>query len=160
MKSSHFNNKGSARMVDISDKNSTSREAVAKASVKMKKETFNMILKGLHKKGDVLSIARIAGIMGAKRTSEIIPLCHPINIEAIELEFETNNKTYEIEIIACCKTNNKTGIEMEALTAVTIAALTIYDMCKSVDKGMIVGAIMLIYKSGGKSGTYKKNDNN
>ena len=156
MQSSHFDKKGAAKMVDISKKKITTRIAVAEGFIHMKKTTLDMIQKGLHKKGDVLSIARIAGIMGAKKTSELIPLCHPLNIEAINIDFEINNKANQINVIVNCKTNNKTGIEIEALTAVSICTLTIYDMCKSVDRSMHIDNIRLVHKSGGKSGTYNK----
>ena len=156
MKSSHFDKKGAAKMVDISKKKITTRIAVAEGFIHMKKTTLDMIQKGLHKKGDVLSIARIAGIMGAKKTSELIPLCHPLNIEAINIDFEINNKANQINVLVNCKTSNKTGIEIEALTAVSICTLTIYDMCKSVDRSMHIDNIRLVHKSGGKSGTYNK----
>jgi cyclic pyranopterin phosphate synthase len=122
----------------------------------MKKNTFEMIRNGNHKKGDVLAIARIAAIMSVKKTHELIPLCHPINVEAVEVDFKLNKKNFSVESIISCKTTNKTGIEMEALTAASVAALTIYDMCKSVDKGMKVDSIMLLHKSGGRTGTFNK----
>ena len=156
MKSSHFDNKGSAKMVDISRKKITSRKASAEAIVFMKKSTFKMVKEGNHKKGDVLAIARIAGIMASKKTSELIPLCHPIGIESVSIDFELNSKGSNIKILASCKTTNKTGIEIEALTAVSICTLTIYDMCKSVDRSMHIDNIKLVHKSGGKSGTYNK----
>tara|TARA_A100001011_G_scaffold393316_1_gene482897 strand:- start:2525 stop:2998 length:474 start_codon:yes stop_codon:yes gene_type:complete len=156
MKSSHFDNKGSAKMVDISRKKITSRKASAEAKVFMKKSTLKMVKEGNHKKGDVLAIARIAGIMASKKTSELIPLCHPIGIESVSIDFELNSKGSNIKILASCKTTNKTGIEIEAITAVTITALTIYDMCKSVDREMRIESIMLTHKSGGKSGIYNK----
>ena len=156
MQSSHFNKKGSAHMVDISDKKNTIREAVAYCKLSMQKTTLQMIKNINHKKGDVLGVARIAGITGAKKTSELIPLCHPISIQSIGIEFEFDRKNNFLEIIAKCKTNDKTGIEMEAMTAVTISALTIYDMCKSVDKAISISSVCLLKKSGGKSGTYIK----
>ena len=156
MKSTHFDNKGAARMVDVSTKNTSKRVATASSKIFMKKNTLEMITKGKHKKGDVLAIARVAAIMSVKKTYELIPLCHPISVEAVNVEFKLNNKKSFIESLITCKTTNKTGIEMEALTAATIAALTIYDMCKSVDKGMIIDSISLLHKSGGKSGTYNK----
>ena len=158
MKSSHFNKKGSAQMVDITDKKYTIREAKAYCKVNMKKTTLQMIKNIKHKKGDVLSVARIAGIIGAKKTSALIPLCHPISIEAVEVEFEFDDKYNFLEIKAKCRTSDKTGIEMEAMTAVTISALTIYDMCKSVDKAISIDSVCLLKKTGGKSGTYIKND--
>lgn len=156
MKSTHFDNKGAARMVDVSTKNTSKRVATASSKIFMKKNTLEMITKGKHKKGDVLAIARIAAIMSVKKTYELIPLCHPISVEAVNVEFKLNSRKFFIESLITCKTTNKTGIEMEALTAATIAALTIYDMCKSVDKGMIIDSISLLHKSGGKSGTYNK----
>ena len=156
MKSSHFDNKGLARMVDISSKKISKRIAIASSKIFMKKNTFEMIRDGNHKKGDVLAIARIAAIMSVKKTHELIPLCHPINVEAVEVDFKLNKKNFSVESIVACKTTNKTGIEMEALTAVSVAALTIYDMCKSVDKSMKMDSIMLTYKSGGRTGTYNK----
>ena len=137
MKSTHFDNKGAARMVDVSSKNTSKRVATASSKIFMKKYIRDDN-KGKHKKGDVLAIARIAAIMSVKKTYDLIPLCHPISVEAVNVEFKLNNKKYFIESLITCKTTNKTGIEMEALTAATIAALTIYDMCKSVDKGMII----------------------
>ena len=156
MKSSHFDNKGLARMVDISSKKISKRIAIASSKIFMKKNTFEMIRDGNHKKGDVLAIARIAAIMSVKKTHELIPLCHPINVEAVEVDFKLNKKNFSVESIVACKTTNKTGIEMEALTAASVAALTIYDMCKSVDKGMKIDSIILIHKSGGRTGTYNK----
>ncbi len=156
MKSSHFDNKGSARMIDISTKKISKRIAIACSKIFMKKNTFDMIKDGNHKKGDVLAIARIAAIMSVKKTHDLIPLCHPINIEAVEINFKLNRKDFSIESLVTCKTTNKTGIEMEALTAASVAALTIYDMCKSVDKSMIINSIMLVHKSGGRTGTYNK----
>jgi len=157
-KLTHFDKEGKAIMVDVSDKKHTERLASAKASIKMKKNTFEMIKKGTSKKGDVLGVARIAGITAAKKTSELIPLCHPISISSISVDFKLLEKTNEIVITSSCKINAKTGLEMEALTAVSIAALTIYDMCKAIDKAMTISDIKLIFKSGGKSGTYKRND--
>ena len=156
MKSSHFDNKGLARMVDISSKKISKRIAIASSKIFMKKNTFEMIRDGNHKKGDVLAIARIAAIMSVKKTHELIPLCHPINVEAVEVDFKLNKKYFSVESIISCKTTNKTGIEMEALTAASVAALTIYDMCKSVDKGMKVDSIMLLHKSGGRTGIFNK----
>ena len=156
MKSSHFDNKGLARMVDISSKKISKRVAIASSKIFMKKNTFEMIRDGNHKKGDVLAIARIAAIISVKKTHELIPLCHPINVEAVEVDFKLNKKNFSVESIISCKTTNKTGIEMEALTAASVAALTIYDMCKSVDKGMKIDSIILIHKSGGRTGTYNK----
>ena len=154
MQSSHFDKKGAAKMVDISKKKITTRVAKAEGSIYMNRATLEMIEKGLHKKGDVLSIARLAGIMGAKKTSDLIPLCHPIPIEAIKIDFSINEK--DINVLATVSTTNKTGVEMEALVAVNIACLTIYDMVKSVDKKAKINSIKLIRKSGGKSGDWKR----
>jgi len=155
-KFSHFDSDGKAIMVDISKKKNTERLATAKSSISMHKNTFNMIRNGTSKKGDVIGVARIAGIMAAKKTSELIPLCHPIALASISIDFNLIEKNHTIDITCNCKLNGKTGLEMEALTAVSIAALTIYDMCKAVDKDIIIENTKLTYKSGGKSGTYKR----
>ena len=157
-KFTHFDNDGKAIMVDISDKNVTERLASAISSISMNEQTLNMIKSGNAKKGDVLGIARIAGIMAAKKTSELIPLCHPISLSSVTIDFEIDDNTNSINIICNCKLNGKTGLEMEALTAVSIAALTIYDMCKAVDREMTITETQLTYKSGGKSGTFKRDD--
>ena len=157
-KFTHFDHDGKAIMVDISDKNVTERQASATSSISMNEETLNMIKSGNAKKGDVLGIARIAGIMAAKKTSELIPLCHPISLSSVTIDFEIDDNTNSINIICNCKLNGKTGLEMEALTAVSIAALTIYDMCKAVDREMTITKTQLTYKSGGKSGTFKRDD--
>jgi len=157
-KFTHFDNSGKAVMVDISQKKITERIASAISSISMKKKTFNMIKDGTTKKGDVLGIARISGIMAAKKTSELIPLCHPISLSSVSIKFELKENTNTIDIICDCKLDGKTGLEMEALTAVSVSALTIYDMCKAVDRGMTITNTQLTYKSGGKSGAYKRND--
>ena len=157
-KFTHFDNDGKAIMVDISDKNVTERLASAISSISMNEQTLNMIKSGNAKKGDVLGIARIAGIMAAKKTSELIPLCHPISLSSVTIDFEIDDNTNSINIICNCKLNGKTGLEMEALTAVSIAALTIYDMCKAVDREMTITKTQLTYKSGGKSGTFERDD--
>jgi cyclic pyranopterin phosphate synthase len=157
-KFTHFDNDGKAIMVDISDKNVTERLASAISSISMNEQTLTMIKSGNAKKGDVLGIARIAGIMAAKKTSELIPLCHPISLSSVTIDFEIDDNTNSINIICNCKLNGKTGLEMEALTAVSIAALTIYDMCKAVDREMTITKTQLTYKSGGKSGTFKRDD--
>ena len=157
-KFTHFDNDGKAIMVDISEKNVTERLASAISSISMNKETLNMIKNGSAKKGDVLGIARIAGIMAAKKTSELIPLCHPVSLSSVSINFEIDDSMNSINIICSCKLNGKTGLEMEALTAASIAALTIYDMCKAVDREMTITKTQLTYKSGGKSGTFKRND--
>ncbi|MGM0411103.1 MAG: cyclic pyranopterin monophosphate synthase MoaC, partial [Bacillota bacterium] len=144
-------------MVDVSDKDTTNRKAIASGEIKMKAETLKMIKEGEIKKGSVLETARIAGVMGVKKTSDIIPMCHPLLLSAIDIEFEFYDKQ-RIKIKAVVKNSGKTGVEMEALNGVSVAALTIYDMCKAVDKGMIIDDIKLDYKSGGKSGVYERKD--
>jgi cyclic pyranopterin phosphate synthase len=150
----HLDEKGRARMVDVSSKRVTVRTAVAQASVVMDKATLDLILASGIEKGDVLGTARIAGIMAAKKTSELIPLCHPIAITSLEMDFEVDKKRSSITAVATARTRDRTGIEMEALTAAAVAALTIYDMCKAVDRGMTITAVQLLKKSGGRSGTY------
>ncbi len=154
MEFTHFNEYGKAQMVSVGDKADTKRIAVAKGSIVMQPETLKKIVDQNHKKGDVLSVAQIAGIMGAKKTSDLIPMCHPIFISGADLSFMVDEKASAIHIQAIVKTVGKTGIEMEALTAVTTAALTIYDMCKAVDKGMKIENIRLVEKFGGKSGHF------
>ena len=151
----HFDNDGNAHMVDISDKQNSFRTAKAACSIQMSLETLKVIADGNSKKGDVLNVARIAGIQGAKRTSELIPLCHPISLTKISLDLTLNDKIPGIEIISTVKTTGPTGVEMEALTAVSISALTVYDMVKSLDKSIIVKDLRLIFKDGGKSGLYE-----
>lgn len=151
----HINEQGRAKMVDVSEKEDTAREAIAVGSIYMKKETLERIKEGGIKKGDVLSVAQVGGIMGAKNTSNIIPMCHPINISGCNISFKLDFENFKIDIEATAKTVGKTGIEMEALTAVSIAALTIYDMCKAIDREMTISNIMLIKKSGGKSGLFQ-----
>lgn len=150
----HIDDKGKARMVDVTDKGVTDRTAVAKGAVRMKRETLDLILANEVKKGDVLAVARLAGIMAAKKTGEIIPLCHPLNLTSVEVEFATLKGLPGVEITATAKVSGKTGVEMEALTAVSVAALTVYDMCKAVDKEMEVIAIRLVKKTGGRSGEF------
>lgn len=157
MELSHLDENGQAHMVDVSGKAVTDREALASARVKMKPETLNLILQGGIPKGDVFSAARIAGIMAAKRTHELIPLCHPIPLSAIDIRVEVAGYT-EVLLYASVKTTWQTGVEMEALTAVSVAALTIYDMCKAVDRGMEINAVRLESKTGGKSGSFKRQD--
>jgi cyclic pyranopterin phosphate synthase len=151
----HLDAAGKARMVDVSDKDVTQRTAVAKGSIRMAPATLALIREGGFKKGDVLSIARLAGIMGAKRTSELIPLCHPLALSSVAVDLAVSSKGDGLDITATCKIEAKTGVEMEALTAVAVAALTVYDMCKAVDRGMVIGEIRLAQKSGGKSGLYE-----
>ncbi len=152
----HFDRQGQARMVDVSAKSETEREAVASGAVSMNKETFEMIRKGGTAKGDVLGVARVAGIMAAKKTSEIIPMCHPLSISSVTVEFEFDESRRRIAIEAKVKNTGRTGVEMEALTAVAATALTIYDMCKAVDKRMVISDILLCEKRGGKSGTFRR----
>ena len=142
-------------MVDVTDKAESERVAVAKGTIEMAPETLALIAEGGVKKGDVLSVARLAGIMAAKRTSELIPLCHPLALTSVAVELEPEPARDAIGITATCKLSGKTGVEMEALTAVAVAALTVYDMCKAVDRGMRIGEIRLVHKSGGKLGTYE-----
>ena len=151
----HFDDNGNAHMVDISDKQNSFRTAKAACSIQMSLETLKIIANGNSKKGDVLNVARIAGIQGAKRTSELIPLCHPISLTKISLDLTINNKIPGVEIISTVKTTGPTGVEMEALTAASISALTVYDMVKSLDKSIIVKDLRLIFKDGGKSGLYE-----
>jgi cyclic pyranopterin phosphate synthase len=149
----HFDEEGRARMVDVSGKDETDRRAVAHGKVQMKPETLERIRKGLISKGDVLAVAQVAGIMAAKQTSQLIPMCHPLAITGAKLMFKLVEPG-EIEIEAAIKVTGKTGVEMEALTAVSVAALTIYDMCKAIDKTMTIGEIYLVEKQGGKSGHF------
>lgn len=151
----HFDAEGRAVMVDVSDKAETDRIAVARGSVTMAPETLERIRQGTIAKGDVLSVARLAGIMGAKRTPDLIPLCHPLALSSVKLELTLAPDRNAVEIEATCKLRGRTGVEMEALTAVSVAALTIYDMVKAIDRAMVIGEIRLIHKSGGKSGTWE-----
>jgi cyclic pyranopterin phosphate synthase len=152
---SHLNDKGEARMVDVSDKAATSRTAIAEGFVSMKPETLDMILDGKAPKGDVLATARIAGIMAAKKTAELIPLCHPLPLTQVTLDFTPSRKPTGIRVEAAAKVEGKTGVEMEALTAVSVACLTLYDMCKAVDRAMSFSGIRLIEKTGGRSGDFR-----
>lgn len=150
----HINEEGRAKMVDVSEKNETKRTAVAGGSIYMKRETLERVKEGTMKKGDVLSVAQVGGIMGAKKTWDIIPMCHPIMISGCDISFELDFENCKIDIRATAKTVGQTGIEMEALTAVSVTALTIYDMCKAIDKDMRIEDIKLLKKTGGKSGDY------
>lgn len=152
----HFDEKGQAVMVDVGEKDVTVREAVARGEVRMKPETLELILEGRAKKGDVLGVARIAGIMGAKRTAELIPLCHPLALNSVTVEFFPDRARSVIEIEARVRVTARTGVEMEALTAVAVAGLTVYDMCKAVDRAVVVTEIRLLEKSGGRSGHFKR----
>jgi len=149
----HFDEQGASRMVDISNKEITDRIAVAQAKVIMKPETFQLIIDKKIQKGDVLEVARVAGIMAAKQTSALIPMCHPINLTSVKIDY-TNNSVDTIDVFSEVMVSGKTGVEMEAITAAAICAITIYDMCKSLDKEMIISDIHLVRKSGGKSGTF------
>ena len=151
----HFDAKGDAVMVDVSAKPETERVAVAAGSVLMERATLDLIMGGGVKKGDVLSVAQLAGIMGAKRTPDLIPLCHPLPLTSVTVELSCDPARNAVDITATCKITGRTGVEMEALTAVSVAALTVYDMCKAVDRGMRITDIRLLHKSGGKSGTYE-----
>lgn len=154
----HFNEQGQARMVNVSAKDTTQRKAIARGRICMSKEVIQHITDGSIKKGDVLGVAQVAGVMGAKKTSDIIPMCHPVPLTGVDLIFMVNHAEQCIEIEAVAETVGRTGVEMEALTAVSTAALTIYDMCKAVDKGMVIQNIRLVQKSGGKSGDFRRED--
>lgn len=151
----HIDENGNAVMVDVSEKSDTERTATARGSVEMQPETMALITSGGVKKGDVLSIAQLAGIMGAKRTPDLIPLCHPLNLTSVKVNLSCDTDRNAVDIEATCKLTGQTGVEMEALTAVSVAALTVYDMCKAVDKGMRIVNIRLTHKAGGKSGTFE-----
>jgi cyclic pyranopterin phosphate synthase len=153
-KLTHFDKKGRAKMVDVSQKAETLREAVVRGSISMNPNTFRKILSGDLAKGDVFAVARVAGIMAAKKTSEIIPMCHPLNLSHVEINFFPYQKESRIDIEAKVKIKAQTGVEMEGFVAVATAGLTIYDMCKAVDRGMVISNIHLVKKTGGKSGTY------
>ena len=154
-KLTHFDSSGQAHMVDVSDKASTHRVAIATGCIQMNPNTYELIESGGHKKGDVLGIARIAGIQAAKKTADLIPLCHPIALTHVSIEFQSDRSSHRIYCQARAETTGPTGVEMEALTATQIALLTIYDMCKAVDRGMVISDIKLLEKSGGKSGDWK-----
>jgi cyclic pyranopterin monophosphate synthase len=153
-KLSHLDDHGRAKMVDVSDKDITSRIAVARGTIRMRAATLALILDDKIEKGDVFSVARVAGIMAAKKTSELIPMCHPLNITSVEIDLTPVENPARVEIEARVRVSGKTGVEMEAMTAVSVAGLTIYDMCKAVDREMTIGEIRLVKKSGGKSGTF------
>ena len=152
----HFDEKGQAHMVDVGQKEITVREAVARGEIRMKPDTLDLILEGRAKKGDVLGVARIAAIMGAKKTPDLIPLAHPLPLTSVKVEFFPDKERSLIEIEATVKVSARTGVEMEALTAVACAGLTIYDMCKAVDRSMVISEIRLMEKSGGRSGHFKR----
>jgi cyclic pyranopterin monophosphate synthase len=150
----HFNKNGRAHMVDVGDKQKTERTAVAEGNISVNRETFEAISNGKLKKGDVLATAQIAGIMAAKKTWDLIPMCHPLLLSHVDLDFEMDAESCIVKITATVKCAGTTGVEMEALTAVSVAALTIYDMCKAIQKDMVIGPCRLVHKSGGKSGVY------
>ena len=152
----HFDQAGNAAMVDVSDKAVTSRTATARVRVVMEAATLAMIQQGSAKKGDVLGVARLAGIMGAKRTSDLIPLCHPLPISSVKVDLEADAAVNAVEIIATVRTTGQTGVEMEALTAASVAALTVYDMCKAVDRSMRIDGLRVTHKAGGKSGVFEQ----
>ena len=154
MEFTHFDEKGRSRMVDVSEKSVTTRVATASGALKMKKETLEKIIDNTLFKGNVFEVARVAAVMGVKKTSELIPMCHPLNITSVNIEFQPDMENSIVNVTATVKIDGKTGVEMEALTGVSIAALTIYDMCKAVDKEMVISDIMLIEKTGGKSGHF------
>ncbi len=153
---SHLDAEGSARMVDVSEKDKTNRVAVARGKILMRAETLAMIVEKRVAKGDVFSVARVAGIMGAKRTPDLVPMCHPLNITSVEISLTPEKNPSRVEIEATVKVTGQTGVEMEAMTAVAVSALTVYDMCKAVDREMTIGEIQLTKKSGGKSGTFSR----
>ncbi len=155
-KLTHFNQAGEAHMVDISDKASTARRAVAAGRIVMQAETLDLIQQGKHKKGDVLGVARIAGIMATKRTADLVPMCHPLALTHVAVEFDVDAEANAIDCTVTAETTGQTGVEMEALTGVQVSLLTIYDMCKAVDRGMVIGDVRLLEKSGGKSGHWKR----
>ena len=155
-KLTHFGSAGDARMVDVGDKDETDRIAVAEGCIRMQQETLDLISRGEHKKGDVLGIARVAGIMAAKKTPDLIPLCHPLPLTTVQVDFEIRPDESVVACRVTVATRGRTGVEMEALTAVHISLLTIYDMCKAVDRGMTMESIRLLEKSGGKSGAWQR----
>jgi cyclic pyranopterin phosphate synthase len=150
----HFDETGNARMVDVGAKEVTERVAVARASVSMQAATLALIRDKTAAKGDVLAVAQLAGIMAAKKTPDLIPLCHPLALSSVDVQLTLDTKRNAVDIEATCRLKGRTGVEMEALTAASVAALTVYDMCKSVDRGMVISDVRLLHKSGGKSGTW------
>lgn len=155
-KLTHIDDRGNAQMVDVSDKDVTVREAIAEGLIHMRAETLELIVSGGHKKGDVLAVARIAGIQAAKKCADLIPLCHPLMLSSVKVELEPDADLPGVRIQARCKLAARTGVEMEALTAASVAALTVYDMCKAVDKDMEIGGIRLLEKTGGRSGDWQR----
>lgn len=156
MSLTHLNERGEAHMVDISGKQITKRVAIAESSINLTDESYELLTEGKHKKGDVFAVARIAGIQAAKRCSDLIPLCHPLMLSKVSVDFELNNEQQCITAVARCELEGKTGVEMEALTAASVATLTIYDMCKAIDKGMVIHTTQLRTKTGGKSGDWQR----
>ena len=154
-KLTHFDDSGNAHMVDVGAKGETERVAVAHARVTMQAATLKLIAAKKAAKGDVLAVAQLAGIMAAKRTPELIPLCHPLSLSSVDVKLSLDKKRNAVDIEATCKLKGRTGVEMEALTAASVAALTVYDMCKAVDRGMVISEVRLLHKSGGKSGTFE-----
>ena len=152
----HFNQRGEAHMVDVGDKDVTQRIAVAEGFIRMQAETLQRILEGSHKKGDVLAVARVAGVMASKRTADLVPLCHPLQLSHVDIQLNVDEKEQFVHCVVEVKTSGKTGVEMEALTAVQVTLLTIYDMCKAMDRGMLMTDIGLVKKTGGKSGEWTK----
>ena len=152
----HFNQRGEAHMVDVGDKDVTQRIAVAEGFIRMQAETVQRILQGTHKKGDVLAVARVAGVMASKRTADLIPLCHPLQLSHVDIQLNVDEKEQFVHCVVEVKTSGQTGVEMEALTAVQVTLLTIYDMCKAMDRGMLMTDIGLVKKTGGKSGEWTK----
>jgi cyclic pyranopterin monophosphate synthase len=158
MKLTHVDGEGKARMVDVSEKKETDREAKAYGTVSMAPETYQQIREGQGPKGDIFTVAKLAGIMGAKKTGELIPLCHPLSLTHVDVEYDFNDEARTVGITATVRTKGPTGVEMEALTCVSLVALTIYDMCKAIDKGIELGPFFLLEKSGGKSGRFKRGE--
>lgn len=157
-KLTHLDDKGEARMVDVGAKSVTEREARAEGVIRMAPQTLAMIIDGEHPKGDVLAVARIAGIMAAKKTHDLIPLCHSLNLSSVKVELTPGEDGQSVRILSRCKLSGQTGVEMEALTAVSVAALTLYDMCKAVDRGMVIDGVRLLEKKGGRSGHWSASD--
>ena len=155
-KLTHFNQAGEAHMVDVGDKPASARRAIAAGRIRMQAETLRLIRDGGHRKGDVLGVARVAGIMATKRTADLVPMCHPLALTHVAVEFELVDAEHAIDCTVTVETRGQTGVEMEALTGVQIALLTIYDMCKAVDRGMVIDAVRLLEKSGGKSGHWQR----
>lgn len=152
----HLDEQGAAHMVDVGEKAVTARVATATAAISMEPETLSLLESGAHAKGDVIAVARIAGIQAAKKCSDLIPLCHPLMLNAVDVSFALEPEKSQVDIRATCKVSGKTGVEMEALTAASVAALTIYDMCKAVDRGMVIHSVALEHKAGGKSGEWRR----